>query len=390
MEKPKLDILNIADFAVFDRAYQSLNLTAKFKTFAEDFIVEENIAVDFSGEGEHCWLYIKKQGCNTDWLAGQLARYCGVKKNAVSYAGLKDRHAVTSQWFSIQLPGLPTPEWQDFENAFNNNIPAGTETASTPRERIQILQCHRHSRKLQRGALKANAFTITLRGLSNTSEQSFALLKQRCDVISLKGVPNYFGAQRFGRHNSNLQQAEKLFANPRTRLSRHKRSLYLSAARSWLFNCILSERVEQHVWDRRLPGDVFMLNASSACFSDPAALHNGDNSQHNDMNNIDVRLARNEIHPTAVLWGKGEAMVTDKAAELESRIISQYPVFRDGLIAAGLQAQRRACRVVPRQITSYRQEDDFVISFSLPAGSYATMVLNEIFSELVTLEHAMA
>ena len=134
----------------FQRVYQPLNLSAKIKSQPEDFIVEENISLDFSGDGEHCWVYIKKRGCNTDWLAQQLTKYCKVKKMAVAYAGLKDRHAVTSQWFSVQLPGKPTPDWQAFEAFFSAT--AGDD------ENIQVLQSFRHNRKLQRGALKSNTF----------------------------------------------------------------------------------------------------------------------------------------------------------------------------------------------------------------------------------------
>jgi len=345
----------------FARAYQSLNLSANLKTLPEDFIVEEHIPVEFSGEGEHCWLYIEKRGCNTDWLAQQLAEYCGVKKMAVAYAGLKDRHALTSQWFSVQLPGKPTPDWSGFESGF---------AATAEDENIRILQSFRHNRKLQRGALKSNAFKITLRELSDCSDETFALLQQRCQQIAHNGVPNYFGPQRFGHDYSNLEQAARFFSNPGRKLAKQKRSMYLSAARSWLFNCILSERITRQTWDKRIPGDVFMLDGKSACFKDDGSVDNND------------RLSRNEIHPTAILWGEGDVMVTADAAALESEVIEQYPVFRDGLVAARLQAQRRACRVIPDQLDSNRQDDNFIVSFSLPAGSYATSVLAEIFSQL--------
>ena len=347
----------------FQRVYQSLNISAKIKSQADDFIVEENIDIDFSGEGEHCWIYIKKRGCNTDWVAQQLAKYCNVKNLAVAYAGLKDRHAVTSQWFSVQLPGKPTPDWKTFESSFSSD---GSD------ENVQVLQSFRHNRKLQRGALKSNTFKLTLRELSDTSDQTFELLMQRCDEIANNGVPNYFGDQRFGRNRNNLDQAEKLFSNPRYRIAKHKRGLYLSAARSWLFNGILSERIKRGVWDKRLPGDVFMLDGKSACFTDEPDDDAG--------NALALRLARNEIHPTAILWGEGDVMVEAQAAELEVKIIDQFPVFRDGLIAARLQSQRRSCRVIPSQVECSRLQDDFQLSFTLPSGSYATMVLAEIFS----------
>jgi tRNA pseudouridine13 synthase len=355
----------------FARVYQPLNLSAKLKVYADDFIVEEHIPVEFTGDGEHCWLYVKKRGCNTDWLAQQLATYCGVKKMAVSYAGLKDRHAVTSQWFSVQLPGKPTPDWADFESTMALQGLADTSSA----EDIQVLQCYRHNRKLQRGALKSNKFKITLREISNINKETDALLQQRCQLIAQNGVPNYFGLQRFGRNYNNLDQAIKLFSNPRFRLPKSKRSIYLSAARSWMFNRILSERINRHLWNKRLAGDVFMLEGKSACFRDDV--------EDNEINDLNARLDDNEIHPTAVLWGEGDTMVALQAAELEAQVIDQFPVYRDGLISARLQAQRRACRVIPGQFESCWQENNFVVSFTLPAGSYATVVLTEIFSELI-------
>lgn len=352
--------------AEFASVYQVLNISARLKCFAEDFIVEEKISIDFSGEGEHCWLYIKKRACNTDWVAQQLAQYCGVKKLAVSYAGLKDRHAMTSQWFSVQLPGKPTPDWAEFESLFLKG-----ESDDENSESVQVLQCFRHNKKLQRGALKGNLFKITLRELSDTSDECFNQLIQRCIQISKTGIPNYFGPQRFGRNRNNLQQAEKLFSRPTSRLSKQKRGLYFSAARSWLFNCILSARINDDVWNTGLPGDVYMLDGKSACFKGGEA-----------EDELIQRLEHNEIHPTAILWGEGDVMVEARAAELESSIIDQYPLFRDGLIASRIKAHRRACRVIPGRLEGLRQGDNFVVSFSLPAGSYATMVLAEIFTEL--------
>jgi len=352
------------DYA-FQRVYQSLNISAKLKLQPDDFIVQENIAVDFSGEGEHCWVYIQKRECNTDWLSQQLAKFCKVKKMAVAYAGLKDRHAVTSQWFSVQLPGKPTPDWQAFEAFFAES--AGED------ETIQVLQSFRHNRKLQRGALKSNTFKLVMRELSDTSDKAFDSLNQRCEIIAAQGVPNYFGEQRFGRGFNNLDQAAKVFSNPRFKISKHKRGLYFSAARSWLFNGILSARTKQGVWNKRLPGDVFMLDGKSACFIDEMT--------EEAVTDTEQRLIKNEIHPTAILWGEGDSMTTLQAAELEMQVINQLPIFRDGLIAARLQAQRRACRVIPGQLQCARQGDDFALSFSLPSGCYATMVLSEIFSQ---------
>lgn len=368
-----MDKVLLAKDYKFNRVYESLNISAKLKSRPEDFIVEEIIDIDFSGDGEHCWINIEKQGCNTDWVAQELATFCKVKQLAVSYAGMKDRNAVTTQWFSVQLPGKPTPDWNDFEAMFSKNASdeAG-EQIEHSQEKVRVLQSFRHNRKLQRGALKGNRFSITLRELSDTSDDAFNSLLQRCEKIALNGVPNYFGEQRFGRGFNNLDQAERFFLAPRRRLSKHKRGLYLSAARSWIFNHILSERINQERWDKRIDGDVFMLNGKSACFKD---------SDDTDEN-INSRLSNNEIHTTAPMWGDGDDLIGGEAAVLEKSIIDQLPVFRDGLLAARLKSQRRACRVMPAEMSCKRVEKDFHITFSLPAGAFATMVLVEIFSSL--------
>ena len=371
------------------RAYPSLGVSAKIKSVAEDFIVEEQVPIEFSGEGEHCWLYIQKRECNTDWVAQKLADFCGVKRMAVSYAGLKDRHAVTSQWFSVHLPGKPTPDWQAFASQFlvessGNNTREGQ--AKDSEESISIIESVRHNRKLQRGALKGNRFCITLRDLSDSSDHTFNQLQQRCEKIASRGVPNYFGDQRFGRACSNLEQAEKMFQRRRNRLSKHKRGLYLSAARSWLFNRILCERVARGTWDKQMDGDAFMLDGRSACFRSEVDM---DDSKQADSNadearrELDDRLIRKEIHPTAILWGEGDTMVSAEAKELEMGVIDQYRVLRDGLVAARVKAMRRACRVIPGGMRGERVEDNFVVCFELPAGSYASVVMAEIFSDLI-------
>lgn len=261
-------------FEQFAHAYAPLGLSVDFKTCAEDFVVDEHLPFALSGEGEHAWLHIQKRGCNTDWVAKQLAKVAGVRARNVSYAGLKDRHGITSQWFSVQLPGQPDPDWRDIES-----------------DEITVLEAKRHGRKLRRGALKENRFQIHLRNLApdNAIEQ----FGQRCRSIAQEGVPNYFGEQRFGHHMGNLLSAEQMFSHPEQRIPRHQKSLYLSAARSWIFNQVLSERIHRANWNRRIQGDAFMLEGKSACFQDDTTP------------DIDDRLLRGDIHPTAVLWGKG-------------------------------------------------------------------------------------
>jgi tRNA pseudouridine13 synthase len=330
-------------------AYPILPASARYKQTPEDFIVVEELPFALSGAGEHAWLQLRKRDCNTDWVAARIAEHADVKKHAVGYAGLKDRHAVTTQWFSVHLPGRDDVDWNGLKL-----------------EGVEILQITRHQRKLQRGALKRNSFTIRLREIQTGTGCSIEQIAERCDLVRQQGVPNYYGQQRFGHDLLNLVQAERLFSRPRTRISRHKRSLYLSAARSWLFNTILSERVSQGKWNRRIDGDVFVLDGRSACFRDDGS------------SGLDQRLQHGKIHPSAVLWGEGHSMASSLCEAIEAAVVDRYPLFKQGLIDARVQQQRRAMRVRVNDIKCRQHDADLMLTFSLQAGSYATMVLREI------------
>ena len=335
----------------FPTAFEPTGCRARFRVQPEDFDVTEQLPFDLSGEGEHHWLYIEKRGCNTDWVAKQLADFAEVPYKRTSYAGLKDRHAVTRQWFSVNIPGKREPDWQAFEH-----------------DEIRILEARRHGRKLQRGALKANDFVIRLRDL----EGDRSVFQQRCETLARSGVPNYFGEQRFGRRMQNLVGAHQLFSGDR-RLPRQKRSLYLSAARSLIFNEILAERIALGSWCSRMEGDVFMLEGSNACFGEDGSP------------DIDSRLSEGDLHPTAAMWGKGDSMALAALAALEEQVAGRYQVLAEGLCKAGMKQQRRAARVLPVGLRCDLDGDDAILSFSLPSGSYATAVLAEL-CELITVD----
>ncbi len=336
-------------FDRLSRAWPVLGIRAGFKCIPEDFVVEEQLPFELSGEGEHAWLQVRKRDNNTEWVAAKLADHAGVERRAVGYAGLKDRFAVTTQWFSVYLPGRHDVDWDGFRH-----------------DGIELLTVTRHRKKLQRGALQHNRFTIRLRDIEPGNEDSFEQLIQRCELIRQQGVPNYFGGQRFGHGMRNLADAEAMFSSGRRRLPKHKRGLLLSAARSWIFNAILSERIRHETWNRRIEGDVFMLDGRSACFADDGSA------------DLDRRLDSAELHPTAVLWGDGRTMAAGECADLESEIVDAYPQFRQGLIDARVEQQRRSLRVRVRDLACRRESADLVLSFSLQAGSYATMVLREL------------
>lgn len=317
----------------------------------EDFLVFEDPVCEPDGAGEHSWLKVRKRNANTNWVAEQLSRHAGVAPRHVSYAGLKDRVAVTEQWFSVHLPGKADPDW-----------------ASLDCEEFQVLESKRHSRKLRRGALRGNRFQIQLRQLQGDNEA----ISQRLAEIVKQGIPNYFGAQRFGRQGGNLAAAEAMFSGTAGKIRRHQRSLYLSAARALLFNRVLCERVHQGLWNQALPGDVLQLEGKRGRFVAE------------EIEELIIgRLAALEIHPTGPLWGRGSHVSDAVSAKFEWNALQPFELWRRGLEDAGLEQDRRPLRVKVRDLEwEFLSPKILRLCFALPAGSYATVLLRELLGNL--------
>jgi len=320
-------------------------LTARMRVSAEDFQVEEVLGHDADGAGEHALLWVEKRGANTDWVARELAKYAGVPPLAVGFAGMKDRHAVTRQTFSVQLAGKPDPDWSAF-----------------PHAEVKVLAATRHSRKLKRGALRGNRFVLVLREAAGDRAATEAVLAQ----VAARGVPNYFGEQRFGREGGNVAQARAMFGG--RRVDRDKRSMLLSAARSHIFNNVLAARVERNAWDTPLQGEIWSLAGSRSWFGPEPFTPE-----------LAERLARADIHPSGPLWGQGEPPSEDEVGELERQFAAQDSDLVAGLVAARMDQERRPLRLLPKDLRWHWLADDALeLSFELPAGAYATVVVREL------------
>ncbi|HAM61821.1 MAG TPA: tRNA pseudouridine(13) synthase TruD [Psychrobacter sp.] len=355
---------------------------ALYKAKPEDFVVNERLEVDFTGEGEHLWLHIKKSGINTAYLAKLLSEWADIPLRDVGYSGLKDRQALTTQWFSLRLPKKQKPD-SDF-------APVDIKEHET----VKIIAEHWHNKKLNRGTHNANQFVITLRDIEFAKDQTLgdkSSVEQHLQTISKTGVPNYFGPQRFGFGGNNIREALNLFARPlkstssakkknkRKSAVRKQNSMELSAARSLIFNQILAARVQDGSWNTGLNGDVFNLNGSGSIFA----------SEHMDET-LQARVASGDIHPTAVMWGAGNDKVAGDAAELENTVVQQdalLAALATGLEQREVKAQRRALRL-PVEDLSWRWADEqdgeqtLVLSFTLTTGSFATSVLASVVEHL--------
>ncbi|WP_435979041.1 tRNA pseudouridine(13) synthase TruD [Psychrobacter sp. DM4] len=359
---------------------------ATYKTHNKDFVVNEILDIDFTGEGEHLWLHIQKLGMNTAYLAKLLSEWAEVPLRDVGYSGLKDRHALTTQWFSLRLPLRQLPESEFAPVDISDN------------ESVVILTQHWHNKKLNRGTHNANQFIITLRDVIlrdiELESGDLSSVEQHLTHISTTGVPNYFGPQRFGWHGNNIKEALALFARPmqeskpqtkkskRKRVPREQNSMELSAARSLIFNEILAARVRDGSWTAGLAGEVFNLNGSGSIFA---------SEQIDDT--LRERLVSGDIHPTGVLWGTLNDKVSGLAAQLENDIVKSNPLLEQlakGLECRDVKAQRRALRL-PIENMSWEWQSEqgsneqiLVLSFALTTGSFATSVLACVVQHLQT------
>lgn len=228
---------------------------------------------------------------------------------------------------------------------------------------MEILQVGRHARKIKRGALAGNDFQLLIRDLEADRQRLEDVLQR----IRQHGVANYFGGQRFGRQGQNLQEALLLFQGGRC--TRQQRSLYLSAARSLLFNQILARRVENATWNRAIPGDAMAFAGSRQYFKTGLP----------DQELME-RVGSGKIHPTGALWGIGDSDVSADARAIKQAVAESYPEFSRGLEQAGVEMARRALRVNVENLQwRFVGESDLQLQFSLPAGSYATAVVKELF-----------
>ena len=329
------------------RAHGAPLCAGQLRAEPEDFLVEEQLGFEAAGAGQHVLLKVRKRDANTQWVARELARACGCRPADVGYAGLKDRHAVATQWFTVPQSRLSPQDW------------AGVGSAE-----YQVLEAHRHTRKLPRGALAGNRFVIRVRQIAVED----ALLASRIAAIETRGVPNYFGPQRFGRGGANL----KRISGDARAFAPAERGFILSAARSLVFNAVLAERVADGSWERLEPGDLANLDGRASHFrveaADPA---------------LAERIAQLDIHPTGPLWGRGAPPSGGRVLELEQRVAAGFTAACALVEQAGMEQERRSLRLAVRDLRWRRDADaadSIIVEFRLGRGTYATAELREIFA----------
>lgn len=324
--------------------------SGRMRVNAADFRVDEDLGFAPDGDGEHVLVWLRKQGVNTAELAQALAAFAGVSPRAVGVSGRKDRHADTGQWFSVHLPGRSDPDWAAFSC-----------------DRWQVGEARRHRRRLRTGTHRGNRFRIVIRDFAGDRER----LGERMRQVADHGFPNYFGPQRFGRDGANIQRARELFAGT-IRPRKGVRGLYLSAARSWLFNRVLSTRVAEDTWLTPQIDDALMLAGTHSMFRCQG-----------DEPDLGERIERGDLHVTGPLWGSGNRVAGPRAQERENAWLADEAGLREGLERAGLRADRRALRALASDVDWSVDTDGsgrvaLELAFTLASGVFATALLAEV------------
>lgn len=322
----------------------------RFKARPEDFEVVERPLYEPEGEGEHLYLETRRSGLNTRDLVRRLARLGGLHERDVGYAGLKDRQAVSTQTFSLAIRPAA-------EEGFLAEVGACPD--------FELLSARRHRNKLGRGHLLGNRFRIRVRDLDAGIDPE-ARAERILERLVRHGLPNYFGAQRYGRDGDNADRGEALLRGGRER-DRFLRQLYLHAWQSRLFDRWLGERLRRGDWATVLEGDVARIEGRGGLFLvEDRALEA-------------ARAARGEISATGPMYGGKLMSAAGEALEVE-RAVAPPEAFDLALLRSQrLPGSRRAARIFPTEIEVETEADGSVLlGFFLPKGSYATVVLREV------------
>lgn len=324
------------------RAFGGPPASGELRRAPGDFEVTEVMGFEPDGRGQHVWLWVAKSGANTADVARALAAQAGVAASAVGFAGRKDHSALTRQWFSVDLAGRDEPGW------------------TPPADGSWWIEAvARHGRKLRPGTHRANRFHVRVRDVDGDR----GVVSERLRAIAGSGFPNYFGAQRFGRGRANLAQARRALTHRR----RRPPAMAISAARGWLFNRVLAQRVAETTWNRPLVGEAVMLAGTRSVF-----IYDGTDPT------VTERAAALDIDPTGPLWGRGRPPLDAVMAECERSWLADEIELRATLERLGARAERRPLRT-PAEGLDWRWDgDDLVVVFTLRRGAFATSLLAEV------------
>ncbi|MET0283479.1 MAG: tRNA pseudouridine(13) synthase TruD [Polyangiales bacterium] len=322
-------------------------ISGVLKREPEDFVVEELPAYLPSGEGEHLYVWVEKRGLNTPDAVNRLCEALGASRDGAGYAGLKDKYAVTRQWLSFHTPSTPTLDALQLDG-------------------VRVLELSRHGNKLRTGHLRGNRFTIRL---ADVPTEHDAALAEGLARIGEQGLPNYYGPQRFGHQGRNFHDAWRwIVEGSRAPGKPFLRKLFVSTLQSALFNAWLGERLRQGTLGQALAGDVMRKEETGGMFvsNDPVA--------------DQPRVTSWEISATGPMFGAKMRAAEADSLVAETELLARFGVTPEHLARVSKfgEGTRRPARVRVSEISHHRDGADVVLAFTLPKGSYATVLIDEL------------
>ncbi|MGM0556203.1 MAG: tRNA pseudouridine(13) synthase TruD [Myxococcota bacterium] len=341
----------------------------RFKASPDDFEVEEIPLYEPSGEGQHLYLWIEKEGLAGGDMLSKVASHLGIRRRDIGTAGIKDKEAVTRQWISVPAHKLDVDDFDSLVGEWS--------------ERLRVLEARKHRNKLRRGHLTGNRFSLTLRDLDISQDEALERGRATAAVLMSDGLPNYYGLQRFGDGGSTLELGLGLLedsadAKKRVRGNRFLRRLAINAVQSHLFNGVLRKRIEDAVVETALLGDALQKTDTGGTFV----------AGEQDLEDAQHRLDAGKLVVTGPMPGPDMLETTDEAARLEQSVYDEEGV--DISLFANYHrlapGARRKLQVSVGDVTLEANpfdESAVDVSFELPSGSYATVLLREL-SEPVT------
>ncbi|MFC4452972.1 tRNA pseudouridine(13) synthase TruD [Deinococcus sonorensis] len=313
----------------------------RVRELAQDFQVDELPLYRPSGEGEHLYLHLEKTGHTTAHLMRELSSQLGLRPKDIGAAGLKDRHAVTTQWLS--LPAKAERRLEQFSL-----------------EGVRVLDVSRHTNRLGMGHLQGNRFTVRVRGAPGTAQQAAGTL----DTLVQRGLPNYFGPQRFGLHGLNAEEGLRVLRGESRLRDPAVRRFLVSSVQSLIFNRFLALRLERELFAGLLSGDMAKKHDTGGVF------------EVQDASAESERAARGEISATGTLFGRKVKPLTQDAGTLEQEALAAFGLTPEAF--SSRKGDRRIIRVYPQDARVTEQEDGYTVQFTLPRGSFATSLLREL------------
>jgi tRNA pseudouridine13 synthase len=329
----------------------------QLKETPSHFVVEEIPLYEPCGQGGHLYVLLTREGWNTRDVAEALAGLYSMPVREVGYAGMKDRHARCTQAFS--LPQL---------------APADAERIAQELP-FQVHWARQHTNKLKTGHLLGNRFRIRVSQLSTPVDEALARAQAIARAIAQRGIPNFYGAQRFGLEGRNVEKGRQALLNPQPRGDRWLRKLMISAYQAYLFNAYLVRRIDLGLFQQLLPGDIAKKSDTGGMF------------EVQDAQAEQPRYARGEIHFTGPMYGAKMWAAGGQAGQLEAAVLDEAGLTQDHFRQAAVAGTRRPARIWLPTIEIASGDDTLSLAFALPKGSFATVVLREFTKTDPTARH---